>query len=315
MNFTYLAKHLFVPGHSNNHKAKLIHSSTMFLLIFSIFIYQVILHLIPSTGVRVLGYAANISPTEVINLTNQERINGGLAALNINERLNQAARAKGEHMLANDYWAHVAPDGTEPWYFFSQAGYEYRYAGENLARDFSNPSSAVAAWMASPSHRENLMSSRYSEMGIAVVEGELNGVDTTIIVQLFGTNLSGTPAVPVASVSTSATEEIVPAVLVTPLPTLAPSNELNKRVVVEPQGEIAPYTTSVENRKFLISPFSITRGLSMTILVALLSVLVIDGLIVSRRNIPRISGRTLAHVTFLFTILAIVVIASSGQIL
>ena len=195
--------HLFVPRHSNNHKAKLLHSSSLIALALLLVLIQSTLQMFSNLGVAVLGYAANISTNEVVSLTNQKRLQLGLSPLELSADLEAAARAKGEDMLQDDYWAHVAPDGTEPWAFFSLVHYDYRYAGENLARDFTNANDAVEAWMASPSHRDNLLSDHYKEIGIAVVEGDLNGQDTTIIVQLFGTRAVDTvPTVPVAAAET-----------------------------------------------------------------------------------------------------------------
>src|SRR3972149_10673467 len=192
MKFIEHLAHLFVPRQSNNHKAKLLHPSSLTTLVLVLAVFQLSITFLPSFGEKVLGYAANISPDEVIRLTNEKRVANGFSPLTTNAVLSQAAQAKGADMLNKDYWAHVAPDGTQPWYFFTNFGYKYRYAGENLARDFQNPTSAVEAWMASPSHKENLLSSKYKEIGIAVVEGDLAGVDTTIIVQFFGTNLVDT---------------------------------------------------------------------------------------------------------------------------
>ena len=95
-------------------------------------------------------------------------------------------------MFNKQYWAHTAPDGKEPWDFMSEAGYSYQVAGENLARDFSTTSAMVAAWMASPTHRANIMNGRYTEIGIAVINGTLEGVETTLVVQMFGTPRSST---------------------------------------------------------------------------------------------------------------------------
>ena len=52
-------------------------------------------------------------------------------------------------MLEHNYWAHVSPDGVEPWQFIQQQNYFYLSAGENLARDFISEKDLVAAWMAS----------------------------------------------------------------------------------------------------------------------------------------------------------------------
>ena len=104
-------------------------------------------------------------------------------------------------MIDRDYWAHVAPDGTQPWKFFTSFGYKYRYAGENLARDFSNASSAMDAWMNSPTHKENILNPKYKEIGIGVVEGDLAGTDTTIIVQFFGATYADKVVQPIAQVA------------------------------------------------------------------------------------------------------------------
>src|SRR5258708_28727960 len=149
--------HLFVPRFSNNHKAKLIHSSSLTFLILFLLVFQFAIKHVPVTTKigQVLGYAANISPSEVIRLTNQKRAENGLSPVTENPVLDKAALAKGTDILNKGYWAHVAPDGTQPWAFFTIFGYNYPYAGENLSRKFSNPSSAVGSSMASPSHRPN----------------------------------------------------------------------------------------------------------------------------------------------------------------
>jgi uncharacterized protein YkwD len=143
-------QHLFLPHESNNHKAKILHPSSLSLLAVFLILFQFGLNLIPKNFPSVLGYASSISPAEVIRLTNAQRASAGLSELSENSLLDSAALAKGNDMLAKGYWAHFAPDGTAPWSFFQKFGYKYRYAGENLARDFSNPDSTVKAWMNSP---------------------------------------------------------------------------------------------------------------------------------------------------------------------
>lgn len=286
--------HLFFPRESNNHKAKILHPSGLVIVTFALIFYQALLTLLPQYGPRVLGYAANISADEVIRLTNEKRVAAGLAPLTSNPTLSQAAQAKGVDMINKDYWAHAAPDGIQPWTFFINFGYKYRYAGENLARDFSNASSAVDAWMASASHKENMLSPKYKEIGIGVVEGDLAGVDTTIIVQFFGSTYADTvPISPVAKVAPKLTPSPKPIVLATPQPTAAPT----------------PIS------RVLISPFASTKGISLATVGLLLGVLVVDGVVTSRRRIVRIGGRTFAHLAFLGMILAIALILKAGQII
>lgn len=308
MFLAYTLAHYFFPRHSNNHKAKILHSSTLFFLILSLLFYQLILQAIPFSGIKILGYASNIPPAKVIELTNQKRAEAGIGAVEFNSLLAQAAKAKGEDMLAQNYWAHVAPDGTQPWKFFTNAGYSYRYAGENLARDFADPNSAIEAWMASPTHRDNLLSSKYQHIGIAVVEGDINGVETTLVVQLFGTPTAGTvPAVPVASAETVTTSP--------PTPTPEPVQAVTEEEEIAVFTETAPVGAAVEEKKILISPFSTTRNISLVTLSLLLVILVVDGLIVANKRITRIGGRTFAHLAFLGMVLTIALIARAGQIL
>ena len=306
--------HLFIPRQSNNHKAKLLHSSSITTLVLFLVVFQLAISFLPGLGVKVLGYAANISPDEVIRLTNEKRLQTGLAPLSTSSVLSQAAQAKGADMLNKDYWAHVSPDGTQPWYFFTSFGYKYKYAGENLARDFQDPVSAVEAWMASPSHKENMLSSKYKEIGIAVVEGDLAGVDTTIIVQFLGTNLVDTlPETPVAQAQAAAPTPIpttAPLALVTQAPTATPTPTSVPVIIAQ-----APPTSGTSTSRILVSPFNTTRTISLAVIVLLLGVMVVDGIITWKRGIFRIGGRTIAHVAFLGLILAVVLIARAGRIL
>lgn len=302
MKILHSLRHLFLPHESNNQKAKLLHSSTLTLICLVLLFYQLVLSFLPRLGPRILGYAANIPPDEVIRLTNEKRIQNGLAPLSTNSVLSQAAQAKGADMLNKGYWAHVSPDGIQPWKFFADFGYRYRYAGENLARDFSNPSSAVDAWMNSPSHRENLLSSKYKEIGVAVVEGNLAGIDTTIIVQFFGTKYVDTiPAVPVAYNQPAASAS-------SNAPSPVPTAEAGATLATPlPSPTIVP--------QVLVSPFKATQNFSLIIVGILIAVLILDALVVSRRRIARIGGKTFAHLAFLGMILVIALILKAGQVL
>lgn len=292
--------HFFIPRHSNNHKAKLLHSTTVLFLVLSVVSVQVFVNFLTHRG-YVLGFAANISPSEVIRLTNIKRQENGLPALTDNPVLDQAALAKGTDMVNKGYWAHVSPDGIQPWKFFTDFGYDYRYAGENLARDFSDPTSAVDAWMASPSHRENLLSARYKEIGIGVVDGKLAGVDTTIIVQFFGTKLGDTlPTQPVAKTNpTPGVFAQVKAATPIPTPTLS--------MPTAPPSQVSAQTQ--------ISPFTLTKSISMGIISILIVALVLDTFVIQKKRLFRPGGRAYAHFAFFGMILAILIIAKAGQIL
>jgi hypothetical protein len=130
--------------------------------------------------------AAAVSAGGVISLTNAQRAAAGLSPLAYNGMLASSAYAKAQDMLAKNYWAHTSPDGLTAWTFIRASGYPYIAAGENLAKDFASDSDAVAAWMASPGHRANMLSSSYRDMGVAVVNGTLMGAQTTLVVAHFG---------------------------------------------------------------------------------------------------------------------------------
>jgi hypothetical protein len=135
---------------------------------------------------NVLGVEAQITPSGLLAATNQARADQHEKPLVMNAELNKAAELKVKNMFDKQYWAHTAPDGTTPWHWFGVAGYHYDSAGENLAKDFTTNSSTVAAWMASPSHRANILNASYQDVGFAVMDSTLDGHPTTLIVALYG---------------------------------------------------------------------------------------------------------------------------------
>lgn len=132
--------------------------------------------------------AERFTVDEFLTATNTARAEGGVAALVINPSLNQAAAAKLADMRANGYWDHYRPsDQKAPWDFMKEQGYVYKIAGENLARGFSSVAGITQAWLASPAHRANLLSPKYTEIGFA--DGFMTAADGTrelITVQMFG---------------------------------------------------------------------------------------------------------------------------------
>ncbi len=130
---------------------------------------------------------STVLPAVVVKLTNAERSELAEAPLRRNSVLDSAAQMKANHMAKNEYFAHYAPNGTSPWYWFDQAGYTYAHAGENLAIHFTDSSEVVDAWMKSPTHRENIVNGNFTEIGVGTAKGEYEGYDTIYVVQLFGT--------------------------------------------------------------------------------------------------------------------------------
>ncbi len=177
-----------------------------------------------------------IAKQEVVNLTNQQRLNNNIYQLKINPLLEQAAMAKAKDMIADNYFAHFSPSGEKPWDFITAAGYHYKFAGENLAMDFSSATNAVSAWMTSATHQENILSLDYDEIGIAVVEGELEGRNTILIVQMFGKRINApveNSLVSIDQLKLAIEPEVIPASVPQPVETAEP--EITVQPIFEDQ--------------------------------------------------------------------------------
>ncbi len=134
------------------------------------------------------NYASVVSAV-LVDLANSDRASEQINGLKMNPLLVQAAQAKANDMAAKGYFAHTSPQGLDSWYWFKQVGYNFEYAGENLAVDFSDSGDVNQAWLNSPSHRENIMNSHFTEIGIATAAGYYQGHPTVFVVQMFGAPL------------------------------------------------------------------------------------------------------------------------------
>lgn len=270
--------HLLIPSEKNNYRAKLLHLHHLTLYIVILFVLTTIYRTALtgfSTG-KVLGIAAHITTQELIQDVNKERIKKGLHPLIYSLKLEKAAYDKAKNMFQYNYWAHSSPDGSTPWDFIRAQGYEYEYAGENLAKDFIFSDNVVDAWMASPTHRENILRNRYTEVGFAVVDGMLQGAPTTLVVQMFGAPLAAT-AVSSAKI-------------------LAESYTIPKTSI----------TSSIKKISF---------NYSLIFLTLLLMVLIVDLYYAYRMRLIRMTGKTLAHALFFIIIMTAIVITAKGTIL
>jgi len=106
---------------------------------------------------------------EVIRLINAIRAEHGLSALTENTALSDGARLKSQDMAKHGYFDHDSPTYGSPFDMMRGLGFSYRAAGENIARGYASAKATVDAWMASAGHRENILSTRYSEIGVGYV--------------------------------------------------------------------------------------------------------------------------------------------------
>ncbi|GGV04820.1 hypothetical protein GCM10010260_47530 [Streptomyces filipinensis] len=120
---------------------------------------------------------------EVLALTNAERGRAGLRPLAVDPLLTAAAQAHCADMVARDFYAHVCPDGSQPWDRARAAGASRRTIGENIACGQRSPAEVVDGWMNSPGHRANILKRDFGHLGVGFAGGGRAG---TYWAQLFG---------------------------------------------------------------------------------------------------------------------------------
>lgn len=126
-----------------------------------------------------------------VKWTNIQRVNNGLPLLTENAQLNSAASRKMQDMFNRQYFEHESPDGKNVGYLMEAVGYEYLAVGENLALgNYEDDQELVQAWMDSPGHRANILSTKFTEIGVAVGRGLFEGKQTWFAVQAFARPLS-----------------------------------------------------------------------------------------------------------------------------
>lgn len=277
--------HLFLPRHSNNYRAKLLHHQVLLVFIAVFFAGSFFFAQVKRNYPQILGIKTNITSEQLLSITNEKRQQNNLAPLNINSALNTAAEKKAEDMFVKNYWAHISPTGTTPWIFIKESGYNYVYAGENLAKGFNSAQEAIDAWMESPTHRENELSPNYQDVGFAVKTGKINGEDTILIVEeLGGRSLAQIPQ----------------------------SSDLQAIASPLPSG---PVVKSASSFRPLINSLLLSSNIYKGLLGMFIGVLVLDMVVVEKRKIVRIAGHNIDHILFFATMLLAGLIIIKGVII
>lgn len=277
---------LFVPHEHNNYRAKALHTHFLTFYLLVAIALTFVGKQIHTVNPNVLGYATDITTQKLFELTNAQRKDHNLVLLTYNNKLANAAEQKAENMFLKNYWAHYAPDGTTPWNFILNSGYQYEFAGENLAKNFMFSQDVVTAWMNSPTHRDNILRKEYTEIGFAIKNGVLNGEETTLVVQMFGKPL----------VQTQTTKETEPQVK--PLP--------------QGTSQSPVLGNQTPGRSFNFS--SLWFRFDILFLVFLMIALITDLFFALRINVSRIGGKNMAHLLFVGFILVGIFIIAKGSI-
>jgi len=218
-SFKQKVKDAFIPHAGNNHHPRALSSKALktyavLFITLKILVAGFLFFIYPSPAILSQKIAS-----EVFVLTNESRAQAGVNTLAWNDYLAQAAQRKADDMAANGYFAHISPDGKQPWQWINQGEYRYLYMGENLAMDFTTAEIVHSAFTKSPSHLKNILKPNYQDMGIGVAVGEIDGRETTILVEFFGAQtVSPTLAAatvppvaePTAAIPTPVVEEAAP---------------------------------------------------------------------------------------------------------
>jgi len=316
MSFKDYLSNLFFPGKKNRYRPRLLHPESLMIvsfLVLAVFALFNAIRFFPSLADKILGFATNIDVNQVLISTNEERAKIGLAPLQINEKLNQAAVAKAQHMFSEQYWAHSSPSGVQPWSFIKNAGYVYKYAGENLARDFDTTGEMVAAWMNSPTHKENIVNPNFTQIGLAVVNGTLSGFNTTLVVQMFAApgaievqrNSQG-ESFTLPSMADSSVSEL-------PKDGLEISTVESELAETEDLGLVEGERTA--SGKILFSPIYLTKTFFLLVVALIILTLVYDSLVSNNRRYERIVGQNFAHIMFFLTVGFLLILFRGGTII
>jgi uncharacterized protein YkwD len=120
----------------------------------------------------------------ILYLINTTRVSNGLGALEANQQLTDIARSRSNDMIASSYFSHYTPDGRNIFNFLKENGVSYANGGENLGQSSpassGTPEAFINAWMASPTHKANILRSVYSKIGVGVSDNGNRRVITTV---------------------------------------------------------------------------------------------------------------------------------------
>lgn len=293
-------RHFFLPHPETHNKAHLLSFKALAIYILFFLVLSMSFRAVNVYKPGVLGVESAISQQDVIRLTNIEREKNGLGPVTEDPRLNAAALAKAQNMFEENYWAHYSPSGKDPWLFINGAGYKFSYAGENLAKSFYKSDDVVAAWMASKTHRENILNNHYKNIGIAVLEGTLNGEKTTLVVQEFGAPVDTA----IAQVSPQAAVQSIQAAPTTTPQESGPSAEVIQIAASPASSPLVQSETIVASDKQFLNgnltdPYLAFKVAGLSFLFGLFILILLDFYVLRRRAVYRITARHLPHLALL----------------
>lgn len=115
---------------------------------------------------RHINYDQNDFKMQVLSLTNTYRAKNGLPALIWDEDFAAVAQMHCDDMQARGYFDHNTPEGKTPFQRMNDYGIIYMSAGENIAVGYPTPEAVMEGWIASDSHRQNILNPTFKYMGV-----------------------------------------------------------------------------------------------------------------------------------------------------
>lgn len=112
---------------------------------------------------------------QMLDMVNRERMKAGLSPLKSDPEMAVVARAHSKDMFARGYFAHVNPDGKDPFDRMKAAHIHFMAAGENLALA-QTLEIAHTNLMNSPGHRANILNPAFGRLGIGILDGGFYGL-------------------------------------------------------------------------------------------------------------------------------------------
>lgn len=112
------------------------------------------------------GAQLSADMNRIVELINLRRREAGLAPVVVDGTLMACAQQYSEVQASQGGINHRGPDGSTPGQRLSRCGYRWKHFGENLSAGYANPDELVAAWMASPGHRKNILNGKVVEIGL-----------------------------------------------------------------------------------------------------------------------------------------------------
>lgn len=105
---------------------------------------------------------------EILRITNSYRKEGGLEPFTLNTKITEIANVRAEELAWSGKHSHYRPDGSKCFSLFRENGFESGLAGENIGWGYASPEAVCQAWKDSPTHYENIMNPRFTQIGIGV---------------------------------------------------------------------------------------------------------------------------------------------------